>query len=231
MNKPTNQSIRKLRRILGRTQGEFAALVGASKDTIASWETGRNPLSPPLARRIAVVTGVDERTLLQPDAELMARHRVPARRYTLEEFKDYRHKFWGKSAEESVRRQMRPCADTLELLFKAAAAAAAGDAESGPGRLPGVVDSFIHWCRQTREDFDLGPVIDAELAKRKGPLVLTRSIGQWREMAKTDPAMARMMGFKDNAKRKDEESLTLEMETVPEWMPGTSMRAPKGEQA
>ena len=43
--------------------------------------------------------------------------------------------------------------------------------------------------------------------------------------------MARMMGFKDNPKRRDEERLSLKMETVPEWMPGTSMRGSKCRQA
>ena len=224
MTNQTNKTIRELRRILGLTQGEFATLIGASKDTIASWETGRNPLSPPLARRIALVTGVDERSLLKSGGELRAKYGFPPKRYTVEEFKQYRKRFWGQSAAESVRRQWRPCADTLELLFMAAAA---GNAESGPVRLPGVVDSFIQWCQQTREDFGLGPAIEAALATRKGTLELTHSYRQWREMAKEDPAMARRMGFKDNPKRKDEESLSLKMETVPEWMPGTSMRASK----
>ena len=43
--------------------------------------------------------------------------------------------------------------------------------------------------------------------------------------------MARMMGFKDNPKRKDEDSLSLTMETVPEWMPGTSMKGAQGRRA
>jgi hypothetical protein len=94
-----------------------------------------------------------------------------------------------------------------------------------------VVDSFIQWCRQTREDFGLGPAIEAELGTRKGTLELTHSYRQWREMAKEDPAMARMMGFKDHPKRKDEESLSLKMATVPEWMPGTSMSGAQGSRA
>jgi transcriptional regulator with XRE-family HTH domain len=224
MNTKTNTTIRELRRILGLTQGKFAVLIGASKDTIASWETGRNPLSPPLARRIALMTGVDERSLLRPEGGLMTKHEYPPKRYTVEEFKHYRKRFWGQSAEESVRRQWRPCADTLELVFMAAATA---NAETEPTRLAGVVDSFIQWCQQTREDFGLGPAIEAELAKRKGTLELTHSYGQWREMAKQDPAMARMMSFKDNPKRRNEENLSLKMETVPEWMPGTSMRGAK----
>ena len=146
----------------------------------------------------------------------------PPQRYTAEAFEHYRKKFWGQSGEESVRRQWRPCADTLELVFLAAAKAGG---ESGPGRLPGVVDSFIQWCRQAREEFQLGPAIEAELATRQGTLELTHSYRQWREMAKDDPGMARKLGFKDNPKRGDAESLSLKLETVPEWMPGTSMRA------
>ena len=215
------KTIRELRRILGQTQSEFAALIGASKDTVASWETGRNPVSAALARRIALVTGVDERSLLKPGGELMVRLTHPRRRYTVEEFGRYRKQFWGASGEECVRRQWRPCADTLELVFLAAAK---GAGVTG-GRLPGVVDSFIQWCRQAREEFQLGPAIEAELATRRGTLELTHSYRQWREMAKDDPGMARKLGFKDNPKRGDGESLSLKMETVPEWMPGTSMRA------
>jgi transcriptional regulator with XRE-family HTH domain len=227
MKGETNEAIRALREIIGVTQSEFAIMIGASKDAVASWETGRNEISLAFARRIALVTGVDEGSLLRPGGELRAKHGFPPKRYTVEEFKQYRKRFWGQSAEESVRRQWRPCADTLELLF----IAAAGNGETGPARLPGVVDSFIQWCRATREDFGLGPAIEAELAKRKGTLELTHSYRQWREMAKEDPAMACMMGFKDNPKRKDDESLSLKMETVPEWMPGTDMRGAQGSRA
>ena len=165
MKTTTNKTIRELRRILGQTQGEFAALIGASKDTVASWDTGRNPVSASMARRIALVTGVDERSLLKPGGELMVRLTCPRRRYTMEEFGRYRKQFWGASGEESVRRQWRPCADTLELVFLAAV-----KGEMTGGRLPGVVDSFIQWCRQAREEFQLGPAIEAELATRQGTL-------------------------------------------------------------
>jgi len=232
MTAKTNNPIRALRRILGETQGKFAATIGVSKDAVASWETGRNPVSASMARRMAVVTGVDERALMNPELPLLTMSPNPQRRpYTLEEFKRHRKMFWGETAEESVRRQLRPCVDTLELLFRAAAnygQEAKGTEGAESTRLPGVLGAFIQWCQQTREDFGLGPAIEAELAKRKGTLELTHSYGWWREMAKVDPAMARMMGFKDNPKRRDEENLSLKMETVPEWMPGTSMRGATG---
>jgi len=45
-------------------------------------------------------------------------------------------------------------------------------------------------------------------------------------MAKTDPTMARLFRFKDNAKKEGQEMLELtSKDTVPVWMPGQSMRA------
>ena len=95
MKTKLRSNIRVLRRILGQTQGEFAATVGASKDAVASWETGRNPVSAPLARRIALVTGVDERALVNNDRPLLTMNPNPQRQpYTAEEFKRHRKLFW-----------------------------------------------------------------------------------------------------------------------------------------
>ncbi len=71
MQTTTSKKIRALREILDQTQGEFAATIGASKDAVASWETGRNDLSAGLARRISLATGVDERSLLRANLPLL----------------------------------------------------------------------------------------------------------------------------------------------------------------
>ncbi len=219
-----NEAIKELRKVIGMTQGELAALIGASKDTVASWEGGRNRLSAGMARRISLATGVEERSLLRGGRLL--RTRYPARRpFARAEYERHLRLFWGESAEASVPRHLERCADALELLFRAAARAEGG----GATRLAGVLDAFIQWCKQAREDFQLGEGIEAQLAQRKRRLELNKSYGQWREMARTDPAMARMMGFKDNPKRGEKEMLRLSMETVPVWMPGQSMRGGQGE--
>ena len=62
--------MKELRKIIGRTQGEFAAMIGASKDAVASWETGRNKLSRQFARRIAFATGVEEGALVRGSGPL-----------------------------------------------------------------------------------------------------------------------------------------------------------------
>ncbi len=215
--------IRALRKILKQTQATFAVTIGASKDAVVSWENGRNPLSPPFARRIALVTGVEEQSLMKTSGPLTAQHGVYKLPYTLEDYHRHQKTFWGQTPEENVRRRLRPCADTLELVFLAAARSEAGE---GCSRLPGVLDSFIQWCKQAREDFELGPQIDAELATRRSPITLNKNYAGWREMAKTDPTMARLFGFKDNPKKGDQEMLELTIkDTVPEWIPGESMRA------
>ena len=215
-----------MRRTLGQTQDVFAATIGVSKDTVASWETGRNRISAALARRIALATGVDERALLKGNRPLLTRN--PARRpFTREEFERHQKLFWGETAEESVRRPLARCTDALGLLLRAAAQAGEGGV---PARIAGVLDSFIQWCEQTREDFRLGKEIDAQLKQRKQTLKLNKSYAEWREMAKCDPEMARKMGFKDDPKRNGNEMLQLSMETVPLWMPGHGMRGGKEQQ-
>jgi transcriptional regulator with XRE-family HTH domain len=216
-NTTTRNKMRALRRVLGQTQAEFAETIGSTKDTVASWESGRNNLSAGLARRVALATGVEEESLLQAAVPLRTRS-LPRRPYTREAFEQHRKAFWGGSTDTAVQRHLKRCGDTLEVLFQAAAEKAGGSV------LPGVLGAFIQWCQETREDFGLEKAIDAQLAQRKGKVELRHSYRGWREMAKGDPKLARKFGFKDDPKKGDEEMLTLSLETVPLWMPGQEMR-------
>jgi len=215
-----SEKIRQLRRLLGLTQGRFAVTIGVSKDAVASWETGRNQLSAGMARRIALATGVDERSLLKGGLTLLT-YALPRRPFTIEEFHQHQEQFWGKSRGQGVQRHLERCGDALELIFRAAEKASE---KEGLSRLAGVLDSFIQWCQQTRQDFQLEEGIDAQLEERKAKLELNKSYGQWREMAKKDPVLARKFGFRDDRKQGDQEMLRLSLETVPVWMPGQSMR-------
>ena len=223
MKATRNEALRELRTLLDLTQAEFATLIGASKDAVVSWENGRNPLSESFARRIMLVTGVHDQSLLKGKKALLAR-RPAGGAYTKEEFAWHRKNFWGDSAEQNARRQIGPAADTLELLLLAAAKTGV---DEGPSRLPGVLDAFHQWCKQAVEDFELLPAIDAQLEQRQSTLELTKTYAQWRATAKEDPKMARRFGFKDDPNKKDGEALTLSMETVPAWTPGWDMRRGK----
>ena len=225
IKKTRYNNVQALRKIFGQTQAEFAATIGVSKDAVVSWENGRNPLSAGFARRISHATGVDVESL-QGTGELLVYLAQPKRDFTLAEYKLHRKKYWENSNQNSALRLLGPCKDALELIFRAAAKAGE-EAETLP--LPAVLDTFVQWCRQTEKDFQLIRQIDAQLAERKGELTITRSYGQWRAEAKSNPDMTRKFGFKDNPKRDDQEPLTLSMETTPVWAPGWDMRGGKQE--
>jgi transcriptional regulator with XRE-family HTH domain len=220
-----NRAIQELRAIIDQTQEEFATMIGASKDTVVSWENGRNRVSPQMARRIAFATGVDEEILLRGRGPLIAYIPMKGRKpFTVESFDEYRKSYWGSSDEAAARQHFKNCLEALELLF-VAASKPAGD--KTPCRLPAVVDSFRQWCEQTRNDFQLDPGIQEELKKRKSKFECTQSYGKWREMQKTDPTVCRAMKFVDDPNKSDKEELRLEMELIPAWQPGHSMRGGK----
>ena len=58
MKPKRNRALRELRKIIGLSQAEFAVLIGASKDAVASWKIGHSRVSPPFARRMALATAV-----------------------------------------------------------------------------------------------------------------------------------------------------------------------------
>jgi len=130
---------------------------------------------------------------------------------------------WGRSDAAAARQHLKNCADALELILLAAAGS--GDSQA-PSQLPAVLVSFAQWCDQTREDFQLGAAIDEQLDQRRQTDSFNRTYRQWRAMQREDPDMSRMLGFKDDPTKRDDEYLRLTLETVPLWRPGHSMRAP-----
>jgi len=85
----------------------------------------------------------------------------------------------------------------------------------------------MQWCEQTRNDFRLGPQIDAQLKQRKFKLGVTFTHGEWRRMQRENPASLAAVGFRDDPTKGAAEELRLEMEGRPEWTPGRSMKPPR----
>jgi transcriptional regulator with XRE-family HTH domain len=221
MRTKSGRAIRELRKIIGRTQSEFAAMIGASKDAVVSWEVGRNKVSESFARRIAFATGVDEAALLRRGVLRTGLGALEAHSpYTRAWFEQHRATYWGRSDQGAARQHLRNCADALGLLFLAATGAQGKVRD----RLPALVDSFVQWCERTRADFKLEGQIREQLGRRKAKLVINHTYREWRRMQKEDPAACRVMGFKDDSRKGDGENLRLETETVPMWRPGYPMR-------
>ena len=85
----------------------------------------------------------------------------------------------------------------------------------------------MQWCEQAREDFKLGPEVDAQLAGRRFRAGMTQAYRDWRAMARGNPEGLKAAGFQDDPSRGDTEQLRLELELMPGWAPGRSMQPPK----
>ncbi len=219
-----NAGLWELRRILGMTQGQFAELIGSSKDTVASWDAGRNRLSRWAAWRIAFATGVNEESLLEGKGPPTVRVPVVGERpYPAEDFARHQ-KIQKRAVEVSAKEDLKNCEGTLGLIFKAAMA--------GSGvvrrrrRVLGVLQSFKEWSDGVREDFDLGGAIDQELDRRRGKVGMKLSYGQWRQIARRHRQYARAIGFRDDPEKGDKELLELQVEMRPGWAPGRRMKLP-----
>ncbi len=223
MKKQPNEAIRALRKIIGQTQAEFAAMIGVSKDAVVSWETGRNQVSATWARRMALATGVDGR-YLRLGVSVPISQAADGHIYTAEDFARHRQSEWARTDEEAVRRWLEQCGDTMEILLLAAAQP--GGDQPRP-QLPGVLDAFMQWAEAVRADFQLGPQIDAQLAARQRKVGMTQAYAIWRAMNRSNPEGLKANGFVDEPAKGPQEELRLEVEMVPEWAPGRSMKWPK----
>lgn len=223
MNIKPNEAIRALRKIIGQTQAEFAAMIGVSKDAVVSWETGRNQVSDTYVRRIALATGADGR-MLRIGVGVPVSADEDAHLYRAEDFERHRESDWGRTDEESARRWLEHCADTMELVLLAAARPSGNKLRH---QLPAVMDAFMQWCEAVREDFQLGQQIDAQLESRRQRVGMTQAYGLWRAMSGSNPEGLKATGFVDDPTKGAAEQLRLELEMIPDWAPGRSMKWPK----
>jgi hypothetical protein len=207
---------------MGQSQGGFARMIGASRDTVVSWELGRNRVSPAMARRIWLATGAEEEGLIKGRTPVMAYLPMTGKMpFTLETLARHRKSPWGRSDEAAALEHWKLCTDAVRLVFLAAART---EGEDGRHQLPAVVDSFTAWCQSAVEDFDLMAEIDAQLQKRTRNEMFSKTYREWRRMQREDPDAIRGFKFKDDPTKPDDETLSLPQKTIPAWLPGKPMR-------
>jgi hypothetical protein len=143
--------------------------------------------------------------------------------YTKADFERHQQSELGMTPAATARRREH-CLDTMTLLLEAAARASEDKAGQ---RWPGLLDSFMQWGESARKDFDLGPALDALLEQRRFRAGMTQEYRDWRAMARGHPDGLAAAGFKDDLNRGEREELRLELELVPQWAPGRSMKPPK----
>jgi hypothetical protein len=214
-----NLSVKALRRVIGMTQAEFGTLLGASKDTVVSWENGRNPVCERFINRIVAMTGADALTLSNGKGFVLNREGLP---YTGADFGNWRH---GAGPKPS-RSVLAYCKDTLDLILKASARP---DVCRPQERFGDVFTSFIRWAEQTRKEFKLARPIDALLAERKTQVQVKGTYGQFRHAKRTGPVEQRHLAyhFEDDPRKNESEPVSAPVETTPTWRPGGCMRPDK----
>jgi DNA-binding XRE family transcriptional regulator len=170
---PAGCAVRELRWIIGKTQAQFASMIGVSLDTVGSVEIGRNGVSTKLATQIHIATGADAEALLQGSLVESARSRIKRKAgrsvavpfdYTKKSFEHWRSSNFQTSEANGLAR-FNGMKGWIKLVFLAAGRPGrAGNKD----RLPGVWLSLVEWLEATRETFKLAPEIDAILKEYAG---------------------------------------------------------------
>ena len=172
--------IRDIRSILGKTQPQFAALVGTSAITIKRIENGTLALSDKLAARIWAATGAMQIELLQgAKGRALSPGGTP---YTLETF----HRWaavWNHTTQETALDRAKELSGFVELLCSAAAGGRKSSLRSVYTALATAVDEV---CR----DYGLDTKV-TRLFETKG--VITRSLPKGGEAFVVNPSLSLLM--------------------------------------
>jgi DNA-binding XRE family transcriptional regulator len=175
----TGKLVAQLRKVIQKSQSQFAAMIGVSKHTIISVENGRNKLSKNLARRIRIATGAkiledkfefeplfnlptDETAgELSPSIVQFLNDRCDGVRksgdaYTLDDFQQWRKNFYP-SNEDAARKSFAKIKVWVEYVFRAAAKSGA---TGNRDRLPAVYQSLVEWLEETVDNFKLFGQVD-----------------------------------------------------------------------
>ena len=147
--KQSGKLVAQVRKIIGKSQSQFATMIGGSKHTVISVENGRNQVSKKLARRIQIATGVN--WLKSADGKLLD---IERNEYTYKSFESWRTRF---NNADSAMRNFKEVKFWLEIFFRAAAKpGVAGNRD----RLPAVYMSLVDWLYNTAKTFKLDQEID-----------------------------------------------------------------------
>jgi DNA-binding XRE family transcriptional regulator len=221
MKTEPNRTITKLRKIIEKTQEQFAVMLGVSKDTIVSVENGRNRLTSRLAKRIYIATGALPSSLEDNTGEVLAQDhatRGPVMPYTKDYFDRWRKIAMGVVGDDPVSRDKTAesmfdlTKDRIEVLLVAATRPGITDRD----RFPAVLQSLDEWIDATYHDFGLAAEVDAVIRERtyeKGKGSFT--VGMVRQcIAEGGPCHFR---FKDSKKLQDSDKVELEYEFYYKW--------------
>lgn len=214
-----NTWLKKLRQIIGRSQVQFAAMLGEEPKTIINIENGRTRLDGTLASKIQAATGVSAWLYLRgKNRPLDFSGKSP---YTRAHF-DYWIKIHSDDDDESINKFSELARDTFLLMMRAAKKCG-----TPKNHLPALKMSFHFWCADAIKNFQLQTSLDEILkSERKYIKERTMSYRDWRR-----PEMhgdRQFYEFKDDPKKPDSELLTLRVQAHAGWVICGDMKIPEG---
>jgi DNA-binding XRE family transcriptional regulator len=214
-----NTWLKKLRDIIGKSQVQFAAMIGEPPKTIINIENGRTRLDGILAHKIQGATGVASWKYMQGrNTPLDFSGETP---YTRKHFEHWKQ-FHGRNDEKYIERFAELASDTLLLMFRAAKLCG-----TPKNHLPALELSFHFWCIEAVKNFQLKPSLD-EILKSERKYIKERTMS-YRDWRRAELAGDRnYYEFKDYPKKTDDELLTLRVEAHAGWSVCGDMKVPEG---
>jgi transcriptional regulator with XRE-family HTH domain len=221
MKKEPNKTVAKLRKLIGKTQEQFAVMLGVSKDTIVSVENGRNRLTPGLAYRIHVATGVNQLNLLENTGILMTGDQDTYGRgiseYTRECFEKWRKDVFDAGDDPAGRKKTAQYFfDHLKERIEVLLIAATRPGMKGRDRFPAVMQSLENWINTVYYEFELAKEVDQVLREETFEIATdTFNVGFLRASIKEGNPFK--FKFKDSKKYKDSDSVKVNFEYYEKW--------------
>jgi transcriptional regulator with XRE-family HTH domain len=209
-----NKWLSDLRKAIRRSQKQFASMIGVSANVIINIENGKSPLTPTLAQKIYVATGVSSWMYWRGDDRILDISSAP---YTRSTFDNWMARY-ADSDDMRLNEFFRYASDTLFILLAGAAK------YKLKNQLPALRQSFHDWCVESHKRFDLEAPIKEFLKSRKYIKRLTMSYGDWRTFGKD---FQKLYEFKDDHSKPDDEDLTLQYECTPGFGPCFNMKGPE----
>lgn len=217
MPRPPKQHhpLREIRAAAGQmSQTAFAELVGVSMATIQALEGGKLKMTPKLAARIAEATGAAESELIKGVAGKAKT--VDGQKYTAKSFeaweslKQKRGKHInGGGGSENVIRWMQWLLDSARQQ---------GEASLGTART-----ALIESMESIRTKLNLEDFLNDYLIPFQAVETHTAEMNQWR---KSDSSRVLSLGFGSSIPLGPKGRLTISLQTLPSWSPGTTPPAP-----
>jgi DNA-binding XRE family transcriptional regulator len=214
-----NHWLKKLRNTIGKSQAQFAAMIGEQCKTIINIENGRTRLDGNMAHKIQAATGVSSWLYMQgKNTPMDFGGQTPYVRAHFDYWKHAHSDNDGKDTPEFVEL----ASDTLLLMLQAAKKCG-----TPKNHLPALKIAFHFWCLESVKNFQLNASLDEILkSERKYIKERTMSYRDWRR-----PEMAgdrNFYEFKDDPQKTDDELLTLRVEAHAGWSVCGDMKVPEG---